>query len=71
VQNEELNEYAHVVLHGLKAPLRNIDTVVNWVIEEIQRNVFILKNIYISILIDLLKSYGNSYRFKQVLQNLN
>jgi light-regulated signal transduction histidine kinase (bacteriophytochrome) len=33
VQNEELNEYAHVVSHDLK-PLRNIDTLVNWVIED-------------------------------------
>jgi light-regulated signal transduction histidine kinase (bacteriophytochrome) len=33
-QNEELNEYAHVVSHDLKAPLRNIDTLVNWVIED-------------------------------------
>jgi light-regulated signal transduction histidine kinase (bacteriophytochrome) len=35
VQNEELNEYAHVVSHDLK-PLRNIDTLVNWVIEDIK-----------------------------------
>lgn len=33
-QNEELNEYAQVVSHDLKAPLRNIDTIVNWVIED-------------------------------------
>lgn len=33
-QNEELNEYAHVVSHDLKAPLRNIDTLVSWVIED-------------------------------------
>lgn len=34
IQNQELNEYAHVVSHDLKAPLRNIDTLVNWVIED-------------------------------------
>jgi len=34
LQNEALNEYAHVVSHDLKAPLRNIDTLVNWVIED-------------------------------------
>lgn len=34
LQNEELSEYAHVVSHDLKAPLRNIDTLVNWVIED-------------------------------------
>ena len=33
-QNEQLNEYAHVVSHDLKAPLRNIDTLVSWVIED-------------------------------------
>jgi signal transduction histidine kinase len=39
-------------------------------IEEIQRTIFIPKNIQISILTDLPKIYGNSFRFKQVLQNL-
>jgi light-regulated signal transduction histidine kinase (bacteriophytochrome) len=33
-QNQVLNEYAHVVSHDLKAPLRNVDTLVNWVIED-------------------------------------
>ena len=39
-QNEELNEYAHVVSHDLKAPLRNIDTLVNWVIEDIKEGMY-------------------------------
>lgn len=34
VQNQELNEYAHVVSHDLKAPLRNINTLITWVIED-------------------------------------
>ncbi|MDG2431650.1 ATP-binding protein [Flavobacterium sp.] len=33
-QNQELNEYAHVVSHDLKAPLRNIDTLINWFIQD-------------------------------------
>ncbi|WP_405382284.1 ATP-binding protein [Maribacter sp. LLG6340-A2] len=33
-QNEELNEYAHVVSHDLKAPLINISTLISWFIED-------------------------------------
>ncbi len=35
-QNRELNDYAHVVSHDLKAPLRSIDTLINWFIEDNQ-----------------------------------
>ena len=122
-QNRELNEYAHVVSHDLKAPLRNIDTLINWVIEdnkemgesclnslnqvlfnvekmdllikgildystvdklkseerlidlnevidEIKRDIHIPKNIEISIINDLPKIKGNTWRFKQLMQNL-
>ncbi len=34
LQNEELNEYAHVVSHDLKAPLINIHTMVGWFMED-------------------------------------
>jgi signal transduction histidine kinase len=30
-QNKELSDYAHAVSHDLKAPLRNINALVNWV----------------------------------------
>jgi len=33
-QNQALNDYAHMVSHDLKAPLRSIDTVINWCIED-------------------------------------
>lgn len=33
-QNQELNEYTHMVSHDLKAPLRSIDTLINWFIED-------------------------------------
>lgn len=33
-QNQSLNEYAHVVSHDLKAPLRSIDTLINWFQED-------------------------------------
>jgi signal transduction histidine kinase len=34
IQNEELNDYAQVVSHDLKAPLINIHTLVNWFIDD-------------------------------------
>ncbi|MGB5980873.1 MAG: PAS domain S-box protein [Nonlabens sp.] len=34
LSNEELNEYAHVVSHDLKSPLRSIYALVNWLKED-------------------------------------
>lgn len=31
-QNQELNDYAHLISHDLKAPLRNIHTLIGWFI---------------------------------------
>ncbi|MBT1704380.1 sensor histidine kinase [Chryseosolibacter indicus] len=33
-KNEELGQFAHIVSHDLKAPLRGIDNVVNWIEED-------------------------------------
>lgn len=33
-RNEELHEYAHIVSHDLKSPLRNIDALVSWIKED-------------------------------------
>src|SRR5690606_25630050 len=33
-QNQELNEYAHIVSHDLKSPLRSIDALTNWFLED-------------------------------------
>jgi light-regulated signal transduction histidine kinase (bacteriophytochrome) len=38
-QNQALDEYAHMVSHDLKAPLRSIDTVINWFIEDNEKNI--------------------------------
>lgn len=34
--NKELNDYAHVVSHDLKSPLRSINTLINWIKEDSQ-----------------------------------
>jgi len=34
-QNLELNDYAHVVSHDLKSPLRNVETMVSWIEEDL------------------------------------
>lgn len=34
LQNKELNDYAHVVSHDLKSPLRNIDALASWLKED-------------------------------------
>lgn len=33
-KNEELNQFAHIVAHDIKAPLRGIDNVVSWIEED-------------------------------------
>ncbi|MDO6596642.1 ATP-binding protein [Oceanihabitans sp. 2_MG-2023] len=124
IQNEELNEYAHVVSHDLKAPLINIHTLVSWfmednkdaidlnafkplhqvlfnvekmdflikgildystidkieaedklvnfnlIIKEVLQTLLIPEHIQIRIQEDLPSIFGNTWRFKQVFQNL-
>ncbi len=33
-KNEELDQFAHIVSHDLKAPLRGIDNVISWIEED-------------------------------------
>ncbi|WP_250149110.1 ATP-binding protein [Flagellimonas sp. 389] len=35
-QNESLNNYAHMVSHDLKSPIRNVHSLVSWVFEDAQ-----------------------------------
>ncbi|SNR45911.1 GAF domain-containing protein [Maribacter sedimenticola] len=123
-QNEELNEYAHVVSHDLKAPLINISTLISWFMDDnqevldegamaplhqvmfnVEKMDFLIKGILNYSTIDRLESddkhidfniivdevvqtlmvpehikievqknlphiYGNTWRFKQIFQNL-
>jgi len=39
VQNEQLNDYAHVVSHDLKSPLRNISALISWTREDFKDKV--------------------------------
>ncbi|MDV7186828.1 ATP-binding protein [Lutibacter sp. TH_r2] len=38
-KNQELNNYAHIVSHDLKTPLRSIYTLINWVVEDEKNNL--------------------------------
>lgn len=38
-QNHELNDYAHVVSHDLKSPLRNIETMISWIEEDLNNQL--------------------------------
>ncbi|GGX24170.1 sensor histidine kinase [Aquimarina muelleri] len=37
--NKELNEYANIVSHDLKSPLRSINTLINWIKEDAKENL--------------------------------
>ncbi|WP_075602633.1 PAS domain S-box protein [Saccharicrinis aurantiacus] len=38
-QNEQLNEYAHIVAHDLKSPLRGIYALLSWTIEDFEEKL--------------------------------
>lgn len=38
-QNERLNEYAHIVSHDLKSPLRNISALLSWTREDFKKKL--------------------------------
>jgi signal transduction histidine kinase len=38
-KNEELNNYAHIVSHDLKSPLRSIDSLINWILADTENTI--------------------------------
>ncbi len=54
-QNESLNNYAHMVSHDLKSPIRNIHSLVSWVLEDADKEL----------------NTGNEKNFNLIFQNLH
>ena len=49
-QNQSLNEYAHVVSHDLKSPLRSIHSLITWIKEDNEKNFNEKTNNYFSLI---------------------
>jgi signal transduction histidine kinase len=80
-KNKELDQFAYVVSHDLKAPLRGIDNICSWIVEDMDAELSAeLKN-YLAMmrgrvhrledLINWLLEYARIGRVKRVVQNVN
>ncbi len=49
-RNQELNDYAHVVSHDLKSPLRNISTLTSWLHEDFGDSISEKANNYMDLM---------------------
>lgn len=49
-KNEELNQFAHIVSHDIKAPLRGIDNVISWIEEDHDLDIPIKVKEYIGLI---------------------
>lgn len=49
-KNEELNQFAHIVSHDIKAPLRGIDNVVTWIEEDHELDIPVKVKEYIRLI---------------------
>lgn len=58
-KNEELNQFAHIVAHDIKAPLRGIDNVVTWIEEDHSLDLTQKVNEYISLIKGRVKRAEN------------
>ena len=58
-KNQELDQFAHIVSHDLKAPLRGIDNVVSWIEEDHAPEISSKLNEYIQIIKGRIKRAEN------------
>jgi signal transduction histidine kinase len=63
-KNEELDQFAHIVSHDLKGPLRGIDNVVTWIEEDHQHELTAKLNEYLSLI------KGRVVRAENLIQGL-
>jgi PAS domain S-box-containing protein len=49
-QNEQLNEYAQIVSHDLKSPLRSIHTLISWIKEDSEKEINDLTSKYLGMI---------------------
>lgn len=58
-QNKELNDYAHVVSHDLKSPLRNINALINWIKEDNENSLDDSSKEHFKLILDNIEKMDN------------
>jgi len=58
-QNERLNEYAHMVSHDLKSPLRSIHSLVSWIKEDNEKKFDVQTQRYLELIEDKVEKMDN------------
>jgi PAS domain S-box-containing protein len=58
-QNERLNEYAHMVSHDLKSPLRSIHSLISWIKEDNEKQFNEITHRYFELIEDKVEKMDN------------
>ena len=79
--NKELNEFAYIVSHDLKAPLRGIGSLINWLVADYKEKIDdegknMLELLHnraerMNALIDGILNYSRIGRIREVVENVN